>query len=721
MRTNEAAPTAGPVAAWTRFWFTPVDPIGLHAVRVAAGLLFLAWLLPLAGHRDALFGAGGWFDRQALSEAAALPDGPPKPLGWSVLYLGGGPAVVAAVYFGALVVFVLFTLGVWVRLTAVLTWVAVASFTAGPAAEADADALLPILALYLMVGYLLLGQRAAGPSWAARLLGDRSCRLLGPLDRPAEPSTGAAVALRLLQVHLAVVLVATGLHKLQFGDWWAGTALWYPLHPPMETSLDQVRATAAHAERYLMFLNAAGYAALAWQIGFPFFAWRRAGRLLVPGGAAVGWAGAALIYDLPLYGPAVLVGCLAFVPPETWRRLIDRVSRSWPRGGGYKAGPVATRLREGEMSRLAGLLVMAATAVAGCAPVPSPVAEGEPEAEPQSFSAPADSDDLRHRIDRAVESVRRRELSATHGFWTVFHGVLGLGPGAVLRDPGGRPVRAIDYVLDGGELRGLRFLPTRHGLDVQTGPTFVGQGHQDQFIAEMAQWGVPADRPVRVAGREYQFLDFVRHSQMRARVTAGQELSWAVVAVGQYLGTDLEWVNEAGERLRFEDLVRYELDAPVESAACGGTHRLFGLSWAYRLHRGRGGRETGAWAEVPAKVEKYRDRARALQNPDGSFSTSYFSGWGDVADPQLRVGTTGHTLEWLALALGDDELRRPWVRGAARALADLLTGLHDEPVEPGALYHAVHGLLIYRTRVYGDPPPTCIRPLLPPPAPADWE
>lgn len=365
------------------------------------------------------------------------------------------------------------------------------------------------------------------------------------------------------------------------------------------------------------------------------------------------------------------------------------------------------------MTRFVGVLTVIVLAV-GCAPVPSaPTAAGQETELPQPRLATADPTDLRSRIDAAVDTVRRRDLHTSHGFWTVFHGVLGLGPDAILRDPWGRRIRAMDHLFDGGDLRGLRFIPTRHGLDVQMGPTFVGQGHQDQFVAEMAQWGVPADRRVRVEGQDHRFLDFVRQSQMRARVTAGQELSWAIIAVGQYLGTELEWVNEAGERVRFEELMRYELNASVEAAACGGTHRLFGLNWAYRLHLGRGGREIGVWADVPKKMAQYRDRARELQNPDGTFSTSYFRGWGDDADKQLRVSSTGHTLEWLALALSDDELREPWVRNAAGTLADLLTGLRDESVESGALYHAVHGLLIYRTRVYGDPPPGSSRPPLP--------
>src|SRR5262249_22656736 len=220
---------------------------------------------------------------------------------------------------------------------------------------------------------------------------------------------------------------------------------------------------------------------------------------------------------------------------------------------------------------------------------------------------------LGHGIGAAVTNVRVRDLPINSRFWTVFHGILGLGPELTLRDPHGRRVKALDYICAGGQLPGLGFRPTAHGLDVFMGQTGFSQGHQDQFVAEMAQWGMPPDRTFVVEGKTYTFLDFARQSKMRARVTAGQELSWAIIIVGQYLGTDLEWVNEAGEKLRFEDMMRYELDAPIEEAACGGTHRLFGLAWTYNLHVSRGHRPAGAWAEVPAKMRRYIDQARQVQ------------------------------------------------------------------------------------------------------------
>jgi hypothetical protein len=308
----------------------------------------------------------------------------------------------------------------------------------------------------------------------------------------------------------------------------------------------------------------------------------------------------------------------------------------------------------------------------------------------------------RYRIESAVQNVRERDLLTTNGFWTVFHGILGLGPGVKLVDPLTREkVNAVEYICKGGRLEGLRFIPTEWGLDVETtGPTARGQGHQDYFIAEMATWRMPLKQKFRVYGKEYTFADFVNHTKMRASVTRSQELSWAIVVIGQYLGTDLEWTNGFGEELRFEDLVRYELDQPIEEAACGGTHRLSGLNYVYHLHLEKGGRTEGVWKEVAEKTAKYRDLAKKYQNADGSFSTEFFSGPGHNPDPQRRIYTTGHTLEFLSLALSDSEIKEQWLQDAANALALMILDLHDQPIEGGSLYHAVHGLLMYYARVY---------------------
>jgi hypothetical protein len=354
--------------------------------------------------------------------------------------------------------------------------------------------------------------------------------------------------------------------------------------------------------------------------------------------------------------------------------------------------------------------VVAAVAVS-CAPVDPPKAETRhdgPAAAPAAVlpspelgTAPLDS--LHVRMASAIEQARRRDLLTTNGFWTVFHGILGLGPSIALLDPDtGQRVNALDYIAGGAEVRGLRFVPTRDGLDVETRPgTFVSQGHQDQFVAEMVQWGLSPAKKFVVDGRDYTFLDFLRHSKMRASVRGNQELEWAIVIIGQHFGTDITWTNGKGEQVHFEDLLRKEVERPMDTAACGGTHRLFGLTWVYHLHLQKGGKTEGIWKDVADHLAKHKALARMFQNADGSFSTDFFRGKGQAPDMQLRLNTTGHIFEWLALALSDDELKQPWVRDAANALALMCLEIQQSPMEGGTLYHAAHGLLIYYSRVYG--------------------
>ncbi len=322
-----------PAQSWVGFWFTPVDPIGLHALRALAGLLFLGWLIVFAGHYPSLFGLQGWFDLPAYREAVRLREGPPVPITWSALYLcGNNPQALAAAYWASLGALVLFTLGVWPRLTSVLAWVVVASFSATPAVSYSGDYLLVILAFYITIGYLLLGQWSRGQTRLTRLLGTNEGSLLArwlPAGRAArpQPSHGANLALRLLQVHFAIAIVASGLHKLQFGDWWTGAALWYPVNRPFDLTMEKLRAQSANATSNLIFISIASYAVLGWQLAFPLFAWRRAWRLLLLAGGVVAWAGCSLLYKEPLFGPVFFLATLTYLTAAEWRRALDLLGR----------------------------------------------------------------------------------------------------------------------------------------------------------------------------------------------------------------------------------------------------------------------------------------------------------------------------------------------------------------------------------------------------------
>jgi hypothetical protein len=358
-------------------------------------------------------------------------------------------------------------------------------------------------------------------------------------------------------------------------------------------------------------------------------------------------------------------------------------------------------------SKLTRVALFAVLLCLSCAPRDdAPEPEGSAPPVRPAVTTP---ESLQPRIDAALRNVESRDLLTTHGFWTVFHGILGLGPDVMLVDPQtGDRIKALDRICTGTGLRGLELQPMgEDGVDVVTqAGTGVGQGHQDQFVAEMAEWGVPATRSFTVNGKQFTFADFYRYSKMRASVTKNQELSWAIVIVGSIYGTDHQWTNTFGEKISYEDIVRYELEQPIDTAACGGTHRLFGLTWAYQLHRTHGGQPTGVWKDVLAKTTLFKHNAKKFQNKDdGAFSTAYVSK--EEHQPLLgaRIASTGHVLEWLALELSDAEIREQWVQDSASALAKMIIDNDKNPIEGGALYHAVHGLYMYRARVFNVPGP----------------
>jgi hypothetical protein len=103
--------------------------------------------------------------------------------------------------------------------------------------------------------------------------------------------------------------------------------------------------------------------------------------------------------------------------------------------------------------------------------------------------------------------------------------------------------------------------------------------------------------------------------------------------------------------------VREELEQPIRGAACGGTHRLSGLSLVVKTRQRRGEPIDGEYQRAADFVKKYQMYAFRLQNRDGSLSTSWFSGSGDDDDINRRIKTTGHILEWLCYSLSDEQLR----------------------------------------------------------------
>jgi hypothetical protein len=181
------------------------------------------------------------------------------------------------------------------------------------------------------------------------------------------------------------------------------------------------------------------------------------------------------------------------------------------------------------------------------------------------------------------------------------------------------------------------------------------------------------------------------------------EATWTLMAFSTYLPLDARWQAKDGQEWTIEKMVNLENSQNLAESACGGTHRLYGLTTAVNRYRNEHEHAelTGPWLKAQEKIKQSIETARRFQQPDGSFSTNYFERPATNADIEKRIHSTGHTLEFIVLASTDAELNEPWIARSAMNLVDLLEETQDLPLECGALYHAVHGLQLYRNRRFG--------------------
>jgi hypothetical protein len=111
---------------------------------------------------------------------------------------------------------------------------------------------------------------------------------------------------------------------------------------------------------------------------------------------------------------------------------------------------------------------------------------------------------------------------------------------------------------------------------------------------------------------------------------------------------------------------------------------------------------TGGWLDANKKIEESVALIKQYRQADGSLSSSYLQRGTHAGDYALRINTTGHTLEFLMLALDDEELTSPWVTRAVVRLCEDFRMTRSMDLECGSLYHAAHALQLYRLRRFGQ-------------------
>jgi hypothetical protein len=314
-------------------------------------------------------------------------------------------------------------------------------------------------------------------------------------------------------------------------------------------------------------------------------------------------------------------------------------------------------------------------------------------------------EELRERLDKVLDfTFANRHLNTNdQAAWQIVHGTLAFGRDFKIYHDG-KLVPALDYLLAGGQLRGWTMRKGDHGLKaILEAGSKTGQGHEDQWLGYLSQAGLSADEPIVVAGQTYHIRDLITQAQWD--VYDGLEATWALMALSTFLPLDTKWTAKDGSQWSIDRLARMEASQKLGDSACGGTHRMYALTVAMNRYLAGGGKLTdnpdGTWEIVRAKIKGAVAAAKEFQQPDGSLSTNFFERPGTSAEIDKRIGTTGHALEFLMVALDDNELQEPWVTRAVAHLVGCFEKTKKFDLECGALYHAAHGLVLYRARRFG--------------------
>jgi hypothetical protein len=331
------------VRDWNRFWFSAADPTTLAFMRLCCGVLILYIHLSYSWGLLSYVGPDGWVDELTMDqlrhkEPNLVPawDWSPQLIKlpdegryiWSIFFHLREPFWIWAAHLGILAAMALFTLGLWTRVTSVLSWAGSLCFIhRTPPLLFGLDTMTNIVLLYLMIAPC--GDALSLDRWLERW----RARRRGEPEPPVVPSVSANFATRLTQVHFCIIYLAAGCSKLMGGTWWNFTApslvmLNYNF-APMDLKLYSDAMTWLVRHRWLWeLLTASGVVfTLFVELSLPVLIWPRRTRWLLMCASAIMHTSIGIFMGLVSFSLMMLVMLLAFMPPEVVRWQIDQLTR----------------------------------------------------------------------------------------------------------------------------------------------------------------------------------------------------------------------------------------------------------------------------------------------------------------------------------------------------------------------------------------------------------
>ncbi len=288
------------VDGWNRFWFTPADCFSLCVMRPLVGIMLFYTHLVWSKELMTFFSKDGVIPPEYLRNSVDN-----SPFAWSHFFWIDSPELIWTIHIIALIVFAMFTLGMFTRVTGILSFLITVSY-ANRAAGAlfGLDQMNAFLVMYLAIAPCAV--HLSFDSWRRRQRG----------LQPQPVSTWANLITRLIQVHLCVIYFFAGTGKLLGPAWWNGEAIWGAFASYEYQTMDFLWLVD-----YPFLIHLITLVSLAWEVSYAYLVWPKLTRpIMVTMGFFV-HAGIGMAMGMLTFGYIMIVANFAFVSPGLLRRI----------------------------------------------------------------------------------------------------------------------------------------------------------------------------------------------------------------------------------------------------------------------------------------------------------------------------------------------------------------------------------------------------------------
>ncbi len=284
----------------------PASPTPLSVLRIGVAAVLLYQATALCSSVSALFGPNGFIEWGAVRSPGAFPMDFGGPFHLSKLaglaeIVGVSSQTVVQIVFGLYVAsLIAMFAGFFTRTSTATVFLMHLMLTSTAVATTYGVDQFARIALFYCVCF---------PT-GARYSFDASGK-----DPSKQTLVSARIGIRMLQLHIALMYLATGLHKASGPQWWDGEAIWRAITLPQLATVDLTWMSA-----YPDLLIMIGWSTLAIEIGYVAFVWHRRTRPLIVGSIIGMHVGIALILGLVSFAMIMIVlNIAAFLIPADGR------------------------------------------------------------------------------------------------------------------------------------------------------------------------------------------------------------------------------------------------------------------------------------------------------------------------------------------------------------------------------------------------------------------